>query len=86
MLNTSNGQTIFNPTISNSSGNYFISSTTLLLNNGEITCNSNILCSVQCINSGSCQNTIIRCNDAINCNIECIGDEAICESLNIQRL
>ena len=43
------GEIVYTATISNSSGDYFISSNTSLLNNGKIICNSEILCSIQCI-------------------------------------
>ena len=81
ILSTCNSQeTIFNASRSDPSGDYFISSTTSLLNDGEIICNSDTLCSVQCNDIGSCKNTIISCGDALNCNIKCIAVGATCQS------
>ena len=72
----SNAQTIYNQTISNSSGDYFISTSHSPLNDGEIRCTSNIPCQINCAEASSCNNTNIYCNNASKCIIDCSGDES----------
>ena len=77
-----NSQSIFQPTISNSSGDYFITQKNSDFNNGEIICNSDILCLIRCKYYNSCRGTTIKCNNATNCNIECAASSlaSICPS------
>ena len=79
-----NGQTIFTPTISNASGQFYITATNGSLSNGQINCNTNLKCSIQCLKASSCKNTAIYCNNAANCNILCSDPyDIICKELTI---
>eukprot|EP01084_Bolivina_argentea_P204164 348609_1 len=77
-------QTIFNATTINSSGDYFISNKNFDFNNGEINCNSNKSCHIQCINSNSCRNLQINCSNANPCIVDCdYSDDDSCLGLNL---
>ena len=78
-------QNTLNPTVSNSTGNYYVTQQDSDFNNGEINCDSDRPCFVRCDDGSSCQNTIIRCNDADNCDIRCWGSSGqnVCTEMTI---
>eukprot|EP01084_Bolivina_argentea_P162244 282376_1 len=67
------GLTTINPTISNSSGDYFISQQDSDFSTGEIVCHSNTYCHIQCDHDTSCYNIDIDCKNAELCVIDCYG-------------
>eukprot|EP01084_Bolivina_argentea_P148993 260361_1 len=79
LLITSDGQTTINPTISNSSGDYFISQG-YDFDGGEIKCLSTY-CYIHCPQDKSCYNIDIDCKNAELCVIGCNGQHA-CSAAN----
>eukprot|EP01084_Bolivina_argentea_P082199 148841_1 len=74
--------TLFNVTISNSSGSYFISQERDDFYNGEIRCNSTQLCHIKCIHLYSCHRINVYCSNPNLCVLDCDGDSS-CRGVNL---
>ena len=72
------------PTISNSSGDYYITQQDFDFNNGIIDCDSDKPCLVTCDNAYSCQNTTVQCNNADYCYTYCYGEQESDACTNIK--
>ena len=71
LFNAINGQSVISPTVSNSSGDYFIADETNNFQQKTLSCTSDTLCYIECDPDSSCAQTVIRCNNAASCNIIC---------------
>lgn len=72
-----NGNNTIYPTISNSTGDYFISQNNNSFDHNELFCTSDKLCHIECIGVAACRYTIFNCNNASICDITCSKGDAI---------
>ena len=71
IINVSHGQIIENPTTSDSTGEYYVTSQTNKFNQSKIQCSSNIACYIECNADNSCFNLTINCGNSSLCHIQC---------------
>ena len=75
-----NGQTIIDPTSSDSSGDYYIAGNGNNFDDSEIQCSSNTACYIEC-GKEKCSKLTVNCGNSPICDIQC-GDDS-CPDLTV---